>query len=51
MKTIKGNYETAIVFTDNIEDTAVQQIKTLCDQPFAEGTNIRIKPIYNFKAH
>lgn len=44
MKRIKGNYSEAVVFTDEIEDEAVEQIKTLCDQEFAKGANLRIMP-------
>lgn len=44
MRRIKGNYSEAVVFTDEIEDEAVEQIKTLCDQEFAEGANLRIMP-------
>ena len=31
---IKGTYTNAIVYTDVVEDTALEQIKTLCDQSF-----------------
>lgn len=41
---IKGKYNTAIVYTDNIEDSAAKQIETLCDQAFIEGSKIRIMP-------
>lgn len=44
MKKIKGNYSEAVVFTDEIEDVAIEQIKTLCDQEFSEGSNLRIMP-------
>ena len=44
MKTITGKYSSAIVYTDVIEDTAEEQIKLLCDQPFAQGSRIRIMP-------
>lgn len=44
MKTITGKYSSAIVYTDIIEDTAEEQIKLLCDQPFAQGSRIRIMP-------
>ena len=29
---IDGKFNSATVFTDQIEETAVEQIKTLCDQ-------------------
>ena len=44
MKILCGQYNTATVFTDNIEETAEQQIVELCNQPLAAGSNIRIMP-------
>ena len=44
MKEIKGSVATAIVYTDIIEETAREQIKLLCDQPFVRGCRIRIMP-------
>lgn len=44
MKTVTGKYSTAKIFTDLVEDEAVQQIRTLCDQSFTEGCRIRIMP-------
>ncbi len=41
---IKGKYNTAKVFTDNIEAGAFEQIKLLCDQKFCEKSSIRIMP-------
>lgn len=41
---ISGKYNEAKVFTNNLEDTAREQIQTLCDQPFVEGSKIRIMP-------
>lgn len=41
---IKGAYSTAIIYTDEIEETAAAQIRQLCDQPFAAGCKIRIMP-------
>ena len=35
MKTITGTYSSAIVYTDIIEETAEEQIKLLCDQPYS----------------
>jgi len=42
--TIQGKYNSATVFTTNIEDTAREQIKTLCDQEAFAGAQIRIMP-------
>ena len=44
MKQIVGTVNTAIVYTDIIEEEAAAQIKALCDQPFAEKCKIRIMP-------
>lgn len=44
MKIIKGKYNQAIVYTQNIDDTAVEQIETLCSQEFAKESIIRIMP-------
>ena len=41
---IKGAYGEAKVFTDTLEQTAEGQIKILCEQPFIEGSKIRIMP-------
>ena len=41
---IKGQFNTAVVFTDKIEDTAAEQIRTLCNQPFVKGSKIRVMP-------
>ncbi len=44
MKTVKGKYNEAIVYTDVAEDMALQQIKQLCDMEFAADARIRIMP-------
>lgn len=41
---IRGKYNTAKVFTDNVEDVAVAQILELCNQEFARDSVIRIMP-------
>ncbi|HOD40294.1 MAG TPA: RtcB family protein [Candidatus Wallbacteria bacterium] len=41
---IRGKYNTAKVFTGNIEAGAREQIKQLCDQGFCEKSVIRIMP-------
>jgi RNA-splicing ligase RtcB len=41
---IKGNYTSAKVFTDTIEEVAMEQIKQLCDMAYTEGSKIRIMP-------
>lgn len=42
--TINGNYNTAIVYADSIEDSAKEQIKNICDSPIYESSSIRIMP-------
>lgn len=44
MKTVTGVYNQAIVYTDVVDDTALEQIKTLCDQEFVKGLKIRMMP-------
>lgn len=41
---ITGKYNSAAVYTDNLESSAEEQIRVLCDQPFAAGSNIAIMP-------
>ena len=41
---IKGKYATAKCYATAIEDTAVEQIRAMCDQPFTEGQNVAIMP-------
>jgi RNA-splicing ligase RtcB len=44
MLTIKGKHNEAIVYTGAIEDTAKEQIKTICDQAEFSNSKIRIMP-------
>lgn len=44
MRTIEGRYNTAIIYADTIDDAAIEQLKTLCDQPFVKDSKIRIMP-------
>ena len=41
---IKGKYNTAKVFTDNVEEKAAGQILELCSQGFVKDSRIRIMP-------
>lgn len=41
---IKGKYNTAEVFTDNIDETTIGQVIELCNQSFVSGETIRIMP-------
>lgn len=41
---LNGKYNTAKVFTDIVDNTAIAQIIELCDQPMSEGASIRIMP-------
>lgn len=41
---IKGLYNTAKVFADEIKPSAKGQIETLCDQVYSKGSRIRIMP-------
>jgi len=44
MITLNGKYNTAKVFTDNIEETAISQVIELCNQEFCRDSTIRIMP-------
>ena len=44
MMEINGTFANAIVYTDEIESSAIGQIQALCNQPFAAGSKIRIMP-------
>ena len=44
MKRVEGLYSEALVFTDVVEEVALEQIKKLCDQEFTSGLKIRIMP-------
>lgn len=44
MITLKGKYNEAKVFTDNPDDTTVEQVINLCNQKIYEGNKIRIMP-------
>ncbi len=44
MKLIHGEYTDAIVYTDVVEEEALDQVRVLCCQPFTKGLRIRIMP-------
>jgi len=41
---VAGKYNKAIVFTDKLDPTAIQQVEELCNQEFVQGSKIRIMP-------
>ena len=41
---VSGKYNTAKVFTDNLEESGREQIVRLCDQPYAKDSRIRMMP-------
>jgi len=41
---LEGKHNTAKVFTDNVEQSAVTQIKHLLNQDFVRGSKIRVMP-------
>lgn len=41
---MNGKYNTAKIFTDNVEAEALAQVQELCDQEFTRGSRIRIMP-------
>lgn len=48
MFTIKGAHGTASCYATNIEEEAIEQIRTMLDMPFAEGANTAIMPDAHF---
>ncbi len=44
MKLIKGSFNSAKVYTDNIDEIASEQIKTICDMSIFSESNICIMP-------
>lgn len=44
MLELKGKYNSAKIYTNNIEETAISQIINLCNQKFSENSKIRIMP-------
>lgn len=44
MQKINGKYNQAVVFSDELEDKAAEQIRRLCDQAFYEKSIIRVMP-------
>lgn len=44
MQIITGKYNNAKVFTEVVEETAMEQIKTLCNQEYVKDSKIRIMP-------
>ncbi|WP_331665354.1 RtcB family protein [Anaerocolumna sp.] len=44
MKIIEGKYNIAKVYTEVVEETALEQIRTLCNQGYVKDLKIRIMP-------
>ena len=44
MLAITGKFATAMCYATQIEDAAIEQVRTLCDQEFAFGSHIAIMP-------
>lgn len=44
MKTVNGKYNSALIYTDVVDDTSIEQVQLLCDQHFTEGSKIRMMP-------
>ncbi len=44
MLEIKGEFSTAKVFTDKIEEVAIAQIRQLCNMEYTSGSKIRVMP-------
>lgn len=44
MPTVKGSFNEAKIFTDNVDQGAIGQIIELCNQEFVKSSKIRIMP-------
>lgn len=44
---IKGKHTDAVIYTNNPQQAAIEQIETLVNQPFMDGTKVRIMPDYH----
>lgn len=44
MMEIRGSVNTAVCYARTVEDEAIEQIRTLCNQEFTRGSSIRIMP-------
>lgn len=44
MLEVKGKYNSAKIFTDLVEETAIAQVTNLCNQAFTMGSQIRMMP-------
>ena len=44
MTELTGKYGTAKIFAEIVEESALEQIQLLCDQPVSAGAKIRIMP-------
>ncbi len=41
---LRGKYNTAKIFTDQADEDSISQVIQLCNQPFAQGSRIRLMP-------
>lgn len=44
MKTILGQYSTAVIFTDDVDAASVNQVVDLCNSPASEGSMVSVMP-------
>lgn len=44
---ITGKYTDAVIYTNNPQQAAIDQIDELVNQPFMDGTKVRIMPDYH----
>lgn len=44
MLEIKGKVNTAVCYAKTVEDSAIEQIRRMCDYGLTEGSQIRIMP-------
>jgi tRNA-splicing ligase RtcB len=41
---VKGKFNEAIIYTDDVDETTLQQVERLLNQEFTQGSNIKIMP-------
>ena len=41
---LKGKYASALVYTDVVDSASIGQVISLLNQPFAEGSRVRMMP-------
>ena len=51
MLTINGKNNSAICYTDSIDDESYRVLNEICNRPYSEGSSIRIMPDVHYDGH